>query len=471
MSSPVEARRAALLELASDAGIRLKNVPEHPSASWLDKAHRRVKEAIAVRDARVRARRDSLVEHATSSGIRLRNVPELPTEAWLDKAKAKVDAAIAKRAAARMARDAESPRLASLLARARALGVRIRKVPSAPSESWLDRLDQKLTEIARSRTLPVPPDPTATPVRAEERMDPSATMDGLAPATGAVPSAIDSEAVEQQAIGARVAELIRRADRAGLDVGRVPPNPSEEWVVTTAAALEDVLEQRREARRAERSRKASRRKDRMRALLDLVGAAGVDIGTIPPFPTEDWIARAELKVHERLYAHEDEDTRRNRLFDQRRRERLTSLMERAQRGGFDVGSIPPDPDEEWLTKAEQRVQFREAEASEVLEAGSSTLESTPRLVYEEDTLQEEVKHLEGTEATIGRNRTNEIQVRNDAQVSRRHARLWEVDGIWYIADLGSTRGTQVNGETLTGDHELMDGDEVQTGETRFVFRA
>ena len=145
-------------------------------------------------------------------------------------------------------------------------------------------------------------------------------------------------------------------------------------------------------------------------------------------------------------------------------------MERAERGGFDIGSIPPDPDEEWLDEAERRVAGREEEASEVLEAESAAQPDVARLVYEADTLQEEVKPLDSDEMTIGRNRSNPIQVRNDAQVSRKHARLWVVDGVWYVADLGSTRGTQVNGATIDGDQVLRDGDELQVGETRFLFQ-
>ena len=471
MSSPVEERRQALLALAASAGIRLRNLPEHPSSAWLDRAERRVKEAIAKREAGLRERRDALIERAATARIKLRNVPEQPSAAWLDKAESRVEEIIKQRFARRRAEAVDNPRLASLMARARSLGVRLRKVPESPSERWLDRLEQKLTEIAREREEPAPPDPAAPEVDATSVADPRATVDGL-PATVEVPqpAAVDLEADEQRAIEERVAELIARAERAGLDLGRVPPNPTEDWVVSTAAALESVLEERREARRAERTRRTARRRERMKTLFALAEQHDVRLDPIPAFPTEDWIGRAELMVYERAYADEDEGSRRDRLQDQRRRERLAAILERAERGGFDIGSIPPDPDEEWLDEAESRVAGREEEASEVLEAESAAQPDVARLVYEADTLQEEVKPLDSDEMTIGRNRSNPIQVRNDAQVSRKHARLWVVDGVWYVADLGSTRGTQVNGATIDGDQVLRDGDELQVGETRFLFQ-
>jgi hypothetical protein len=468
MSSPVEVRRSELLELAKHAGIRLKNVPEHPSQTWLDKAERKVKEAIAKREETARARREALVQRAARAGIKLRNVPELPSRTWLKKAEAKVGAIIAER----LARDVQNPRLASLLARASKLSVRLRSVPDAPSDAWLDKLEEKLTTIGRSRNTPEPIDPTEPLLRVERRPDPAATLEELPPVPMTEPAAIDAEAQERRAVGDRVAELVSRAERAGLDLGRVPPNPNEEWVVSTAAALESILDQRREARRKERSHKAAQRKERMRTLFALADRHQVLIDHVPSFPTEEWISRIELMVHERAYAHEDDSQRRDRIRDQQRRERLTALLARAERGGFDIGTIPPDPGEEWLTEAEQRVVWREAEASEVLEADDMTLSDTAQLLYEEGTLQQEAHPLDPTDEnlTIGRNRSNAIQVRNDSQVSRRHARLWMLDDTWYVADLGSTRGTQVNEQICDGKHPLCDGDEIRVGETRFVFR-
>jgi pSer/pThr/pTyr-binding forkhead associated (FHA) protein len=52
---------------------------------------------------------------------------------------------------------------------------------------------------------------------------------------------------------------------------------------------------------------------------------------------------------------------------------------------------------------------------------------------------------------------------SDGRVSRRHAQITSQDGSLRIEDLGSTNGTKVNGEPLTGERELQQGDTVSFG--------
>ena len=71
--------------------------------------------------------------------------------------------------------------------------------------------------------------------------------------------------------------------------------------------------------------------------------------------------------------------------------------------------------------------------------------------------------LEGDQLTIGRDATNEIVI-NDAEISRRHARLTFQGGKYVLEDLGSTNGTFVNGQRLAGPRVLKAGEVVQFGE-------
>ncbi|HLO31055.1 MAG TPA: FHA domain-containing protein [Anaerolineales bacterium] len=71
--------------------------------------------------------------------------------------------------------------------------------------------------------------------------------------------------------------------------------------------------------------------------------------------------------------------------------------------------------------------------------------------------------LEGDQITIGRDSTNEIVI-NDAEVSRRHARLTFQGGKYVLEDLGSTNGTFVNGQRLAGPRVLKPGEVVSFGE-------
>src|SRR4030067_769191 len=71
--------------------------------------------------------------------------------------------------------------------------------------------------------------------------------------------------------------------------------------------------------------------------------------------------------------------------------------------------------------------------------------------------------LEVDQLMIGRDSTNEIVI-NDAEVSRRHARLTFQGGKYVLEDLGSTNGTFVNGQRLAGPVVLKPGDVVSLGE-------
>ena len=70
--------------------------------------------------------------------------------------------------------------------------------------------------------------------------------------------------------------------------------------------------------------------------------------------------------------------------------------------------------------------------------------------------------------TIGRDDDNAISVALHT-MSRRHARLFVADGLHHIEDLGSTNGTFVNEQELTGPTPLRNGDLVRCGGAVFKF--
>ncbi len=74
----------------------------------------------------------------------------------------------------------------------------------------------------------------------------------------------------------------------------------------------------------------------------------------------------------------------------------------------------------------------------------------------------------GEQSTIGRSADNQIVV-NDAEVSRRHARIisrQDAEGTkYFIEDLGSTNGTFVNGLRCNQPMLLSDGDSVELGDS------
>ena len=58
----------------------------------------------------------------------------------------------------------------------------------------------------------------------------------------------------------------------------------------------------------------------------------------------------------------------------------------------------------------------------------------------------------------------------DTYVSNFHARLYPQNGTWHVEDLGSTNGTYLNRQRVSGAVEVQAGDEVRVGKTTLELR-
>ncbi|HEU4975122.1 MAG TPA: FHA domain-containing protein [Baekduia sp.] len=74
----------------------------------------------------------------------------------------------------------------------------------------------------------------------------------------------------------------------------------------------------------------------------------------------------------------------------------------------------------------------------------------------------------GEGAVLGRGDQAEIRL-EDPFASSRHARLVRQGGIVVIEDLGSTNGTYLNEELLSGPQPLHPGDRVRIGDSEFTY--
>ena len=88
-------------------------------------------------------------------------------------------------------------------------------------------------------------------------------------------------------------------------------------------------------------------------------------------------------------------------------------------------------------------------------------DSTPaKLVCIDDSqLGDDQKGLEvelmADEVTVGRGEESELRI-SHKKISRHHARIYLVDGAWWLEDRGSTNGVFLNNEKIEIDSESMD---------------
>lgn len=68
-----------------------------------------------------------------------------------------------------------------------------------------------------------------------------------------------------------------------------------------------------------------------------------------------------------------------------------------------------------------------------------------------------------TEISLGRDINNEIVI-NDAEISRKHSILKLVGNGYVIEDLGSTNGTWINEQRISGQYQLSHGDMIRLGD-------
>ena len=74
------------------------------------------------------------------------------------------------------------------------------------------------------------------------------------------------------------------------------------------------------------------------------------------------------------------------------------------------------------------------------------------------------------ELVLGRHRECGLRV-DDDKASRRHARVFEADGGWWVEDLESANGTVLNGKPLRGRVQLSDDDCIAIGKSRILFQS
>jgi pSer/pThr/pTyr-binding forkhead associated (FHA) protein len=77
--------------------------------------------------------------------------------------------------------------------------------------------------------------------------------------------------------------------------------------------------------------------------------------------------------------------------------------------------------------------------------------------------------LNAPSIVLGRSSEADILV-EDTGVSRRHLEIRTENGVTHAVDMGSTNGSYVNGQRVSGSTELTDGSTITMGRTKIIFR-
>lgn len=136
------------------------------------------------------------------------------------------------------------------------------------------------------------------------------------------------------------------------------------------------------------------------------------------------------------------------------RSALRDLRRPPTRGS--VATLAPDaaPDATGLHPASRAPGLDGADARLIVERAPG---HTPGMEYDV-----------GEGAVLGRGDHAEIRL-EDPFASSRHARLVRQGGVVVLEDLGSTNGTYLNEELLSGPQPLHQGDRVRIGDSEFTY--
>ena len=93
-----------------------------------------------------------------------------------------------------------------------------------------------------------------------------------------------------------------------------------------------------------------------------------------------------------------------------------------------------------------------------------------KLINRKDSLPFKVKEYYAIEDEIflGRGNENEIVIK-DPYVSKKHLKIVEDEGNYYLEDLNSANGTYVNGDKIIDVVELKNGDRIRVGQVEFLY--
>jgi pSer/pThr/pTyr-binding forkhead associated (FHA) protein len=118
----------------------------------------------------------------------------------------------------------------------------------------------------------------------------------------------------------------------------------------------------------------------------------------------------------------------------------------------------------WAEMKGPRVSSRRRQSAPTAAPRKAKRSAEPHLLVVEPAAQRGRTFPLGQELTVGRAAGCQVTL-DDTYVSQLHARVYARDGQYFVEDLGSTNGTYLNRDRVTGAMVMKKGDRLQVGNT------
>ncbi|MEN0062081.1 MAG: FHA domain-containing protein [Myxococcota bacterium] len=270
-------RLQRLVEKATALRVRVKNLPNDPSDRYLDRleaqlaqfAEKRAQQMLANQARQVRLQ--ELMSFAATLGVRAKGIPDNPSDAWLNRMEGKLAALAVNK------------------------GVPFPKGIKPPQPAEIGVTHEPSQERTHLPPLPGEPDPVSPFANEPDDDDWVSDMEQkLAMALAERRDTSEARREQDSQRQNRLEAVLSRGEQLDVDLGPVPEAPTEEWLERAEKQIESAFT--RSVEHTGINLDINTRELRLKAVIHAAEDALIDLGEVPSDPDDQWLVWAEARV-------------------------------------------------------------------------------------------------------------------------------------------------------------------------------